>query len=305
MEVIDRIKDFFNKDDIGEPPWEYHFLQNLPESEYPKYLTKLYYYKTGEKLDLKNPKTFNEKIQWLKLYDATPLKRDLTDKVKVRDYVREKIGEKYLKPVLQICNSFDEIDFDKLPNSFIMKCNHGCKWHYIVKNKEQYLSVKKLVDITRKQMTGWLEQEYWPWGGFEMQYKGIEPKIIIEHFLIDENNFLEELEITCFNSEPKIFAKMSNKNREVLMFDQNYKPIDFKFGSKFSIIEGKADDILKQAVKHSKVLCQSFKLIRVDWIICNKQLYFNEMTFSPLSGFGIFEQIWNKKLGEYLNLILN
>ena len=97
------------QDNIGEPPWNYYFLQNLPEKEYPRYLAKLFYLNTGEKLplrhgviDKKKLKTFNQKIQWIKLNGVTDLMRDCTDKVKVRDYVKEKIGEEYLKPVLQI-----------------------------------------------------------------------------------------------------------------------------------------------------------------------------------------------------------
>ena len=90
------------QDGIGEPPWEYAFLYNLSESEYPKYLAKIFKYRTGKNLNLKHPKTFNEKIQWIKLYGVTDLMRKCTDKVAVRDYVKNKIGEEYLKPVLQI-----------------------------------------------------------------------------------------------------------------------------------------------------------------------------------------------------------
>ena len=162
------------QDKIGEPPWEYDFLLNLPESEYPKYLAKIFKYRTDEDLPLKRKhgnfvidkkrcKTFNQKIQWIKLYGVTDLMRQCTDKVAVRDYVREKIGEEYLKPVLQICDSFNEIDFAKLPNAFVMKCNHGCKWQYIIKNKEEFLNTPQLFEHVKKQMTGWLEQEFFTW----------------------------------------------------------------------------------------------------------------------------------------------
>ena len=90
----------FTKNDIGEPPYDYDLLINLKESEYPKYLKKMFYNITGKKLNLRHPKTFNEKIQWIKLYDSTPLKTQLTDKVLVRDWVKDKIGDEYLKPVL-------------------------------------------------------------------------------------------------------------------------------------------------------------------------------------------------------------
>ena len=237
-------------------------MQTLPESEYPKYLAKIFNYRTGEKLplcfdfrkkawiiDKKKCKTFNQKIQWLKLYGITDLMRNCTDKVKVRDFVKETIGEEYLKPVLQIIpnntsvianhNSilggeaiqekrslitmsenketksinlpdcrvaqiaavprlrfpkfqfrenwvlaeyndgelddvstyFDKINFDKLPKAFVIKTNHGCKWQYIIKDKNEFLKNKRLFEETRKQITGWLEQEYWIWGGFELQYR--------------------------------------------------------------------------------------------------------------------------------------
>ena len=260
------------QDEVGEPPWDYNFLQNLPESEYPKYLKKIFKYRTGENLNLKHPKTFNEKIQWIKLYGITQLMRDCTDKVKVRDYVRERIGEEYLKPVLQIipnntsvianhdsilggeairrnlrkgetrvnegiaydsdsevcdlperqqiqrqeevkqetgnensrikpkfqnvdCRGtqnvvvprndgalvfidndnknndittyFDQIDFDKLPDSFVIKTNHGCKWQYIIKNKNEFLKNKRLFELVKKNMTSWLEQDYSFWAGLK------------------------------------------------------------------------------------------------------------------------------------------
>ena len=259
MNIFEKWKQGFQwtkfQDGIGNPPWDYYFLQNLDEKEYPKYLAKLFYLNTGEKLPLlkewnfksrewsykinkKKCKTFNQKIQWLKLYDATPLKSMCTDKVVVRDYVREKIGEEYLKSVLQIipenkagkctviarnndissdeaiqkevkqqtvdenlgnrqsksrldCRAdikmsssarndrelddvttyFDKIDFDKLPNSFVIKCNHGCKWQYIIKNKNEFLNTKPLFELVKRNITGWLEQDFSFWGGFEMQYR--------------------------------------------------------------------------------------------------------------------------------------
>ena len=262
------LKQYFNilkKNDIGEPPWNYYFLLNLEESEYPKYLAKLFYLNTGEKLDLKHPKTFNQKIQWIKLYGVTDLMKKCTDKVTVREYVREKIGEEYLKPVLQvipptskalicppcgesgslepkggieqnynkdgnandinflrntppypakavlspqggqICedfsldvsNYFDQIDFDKLPNAFVIKCNHGCKWHFIIKNKVEFTNTPKLINIVKEQLTGWLEQSYFVFGMFEFQYKNIQPKIIIEKLLRNSEYTNEDLEIFC------------------------------------------------------------------------------------------------------------
>ncbi len=268
------LKNFLKKDGIGEPPWEYDFLYNLPESEYPKYLAKIFNYRTGEKLPLrfdfgkkawvidKNKcKTFNQKIQWLKLYDSTPLKRDCTDKIKVRDYVKEKIGEEYLKPVLQICDSFDEIDFDKLPNSYVIKCNHGCKWQYMIKNKKEFLNTKPIFELAKRNMIGWLEQEFWAWNGFELQYKGIEPKILIESLLRDEiNKNSEEIQFYCFNEIPKFIVRL--QDRYISLYDENLNIIDNVLIENDIQINKPVDDLLNQSLVLSKDLSENFSFVR-------------------------------------------
>ncbi len=334
------IFDFIKKDIISEPQWNYDFLPTLEEREYPKYLAKLFYIKTGEELPLlkewsfksgewsckinkKKLKTFNQKIQWIKLYGITPLMRDCTDKVKVRDYVRDCIGAEYLKPVLSeesgvrsnnlnfslsTLNSplFDKIDFDKLPDSFVIKCNHGCKWHYIIKNKNKYLKNKRLVDITRRNITGWLEQDYSFWCGFELNYRGIEPKILIEPLLREEiNTNPREIEVYCFNSQPKIFVNVKYKQkREICYYDENFNFIDLLLhpDGNNKIIKEKADDILYRTIDLSSRLSKDFSFVRVDWLIYHNKLYFNELTFTPYSGFIKFDKKWNLKLGSKINL---
>ena len=384
------------QDEIGEPPWEYNFLYNLPEREYPKYLAKIFNYRTGEKLplkwDFKNQawiidknkcKTFNQKIQWLKLYGVTPLMRNCTDKVKVRDYVKEKIGEEYLKPVLQIipndtsvianhnsilggeaireevkqvirnensgikpefqnvdCRGtekavvprndrepndfstyFDQIDFDKLPQAFVIKCNHGCKWQYRIKKKDDFLSNNLLIDIVKRNMTGWLEQEYWCFEGFEMQYRvshrvkppignlgaqtrlcdGIEPKILIEEFIPESS----VIEIYCFNEIPEIIAYIKNTNDSkisVYRNDFSYCDLVLKKEDKEHITKIPVDKFLKQAVDLSKKLSKGFIFVRVDFIVYQNKLYFEELTFTPYSGFSDFGNKWEMKLGEFIKI---
>lgn len=295
----------FKKEDIGEPPYDYDFLINLDEREYPKYLKKMFYNMTGKKLNLKHPKTFNEKIQWLKLYDLTPLKTKLTDKVLVRDWVKEKIGENYLKPVLWIGEKFDDIPFEKLPENFIIKANHGCKWHYIIKNKNEFLNNDVLIKIVKSHFDGWMQQTFFPWAGFEMQYKEITPKILIESLLCDIiNEKPEEIEVYCFNGKPKIFQRIKySYPRIVTVFDENYKNLDLKFMHDYVLEPYNADENIKLAVELSKKLSKDFKLARVDWLINKSQLYFNEITFTPFSGFYKFEdEKWNFKLGNMLDL---
>ena len=302
------IFNFLTKDDIGEPPWEYYFLQNLDKKEYPRYLAKLFKLNTGENLPLKYDfklknwvidknkcKTFNQKIQWIKLHGVTDLMRKCTDKVAVRDYVREVIGEQYLKPVLQIITSgeiyncdvmpdtfaqlsndeiiieleknktlkqvqgdrntevlFDKIDFDKLPDSFVIKCNHGCKWQYIIKNKEKFLKNLQLYEYVKRQMTGWLEQEWFVWGGFELNYKGIKPKILIEKLLREEiNTQSKTVQFYCFNGNIKFVIELFGNNQTCL-YDEKLNIIDDILSCSDMKINIKAEEIIYNAYNLSK-----------------------------------------------------
>ena len=380
-----KIFNFLHKNDVGEPPWDYYFLQNLDEKEYPRYLAKLFYLNTGEKLpllhgviDKKRCKTFNQKIQWIKLYGVTDLMRDCTDKVKVRDYVKEKIGEEYLKPVLQIipsCHSenlenpngnsvdfqvvqnlintkskeekmlkhacinaeiqnekinktavqhdnlpvdftskptdvyFDRINWNKLPNSFVIKCNHGCKWQCIIKNKEEFLQNKRLFELTKQQITGWLEQDYSFWGGFELNYRNIEPKILIEPLMREEINIpLEDIHVYCFKGEPKIIVKFYN-TKEMSIWNENLNSINDIFVSKNLIIKDintltkQMFVLLNEILRLSKQLSKDFNFLRCDWVIYQNKLYFEELTFTPYSGFMKFKTQKNGlEIGEMLNL---
>ncbi len=304
--IINYLKNLISKDEkIEEPPYDYNFIINLEESEYPKYLKKFFFYATGKNLNLKHPKTFNEKIQWLKLYDSTPLKTQLTDKVLVRDWIKEKIGEQYLKPVLWIGKTFDEIPFEQLPDKFIIKANHGCRWNYKIKNKELLLKNEVLFKIIRKRMNEYINISFFPFAGFELQYKDIKPQIIIEELLLEDvNSKPQEIEIYCFNGIPQIFQKIKyDENAEVSVFNNKYENINLKFLNSYILKKEAADDKLKQAVSLSEKLSKDFKLVRVDWLLYKDQLYFNEMTFTPFSGHYFFEDnSWNYKLGDMLNL---
>lgn len=304
--IIEYLKNIIsNSEKIEEPPYDYDFIINLSEKEYPKYLKKFFFFITGKNLNLKNPKTFNEKIQWLKLYDSTPIKTKLTDKVLVRDWVKEIIGEKFLKPVLWIGKTFDDIPFDTLPEKFIIKANHGCRWNYKIKKKDLFLKNELLFKIVRKKMNEYMDISFFPFAGFELQYKDIKPQIIIEELLLENvNERPQEIEIYCFNGKPKIFQKIKyDNNAEVSVYNENYENIDLKFLHSYRIVNTPADELLKEAVMLSEKLAKDFKLVRVDWLIYRNQLYFNEMTFTPFSGHYFFEDnSWNYKLGNMLNL---
>ncbi len=304
--MLDKIIKMFDKTNhIPDPPYDYEFMMKLPENEYPEYLKKLYFYKTAKKLDLKNPKRFEEKIQWIKINDNLPIKTLLTDKVLVRDWIQKKIGSEYLKPVLWIGRSFDDIPFSSFPNSFMLKTNHGCRWNYAVKDKEKFIQNKVLFEIVKKRINDWLNVSFFPFGGFELQYKNIIPQIMVEELLREDSSEMPmELEIYCFNDHPQIFQKIIHDSpAKVCIFNDKYENIDLKFSREHIFINDSADELLKQAVDLSKILCKGFKLVRVDWLIYKNKLYFNEMTFTPYSGFYSFPDPKDDlKLGRMLKL---
>ena len=197
--------------------------KNMDEKDLPELLKKWYKKRTGRELNLENPKSFNEKIQWLKLYDNSPLKTKLADKYLVREWIKENLGEEYLIPLLGVYDSFDEIDFDKLPDKFVLKANHGCAWNIIVKDKQKFDKKK-----AKKKFDKWMKRNYALKAGFEMQYKDIPPKIVAEAFIQDSKGELNDYKVLCFNGEPKFIwidqGRFSNRTENIYDTEWNLQP---------------------------------------------------------------------------------
>lgn len=263
------------------------YLSSVPAEHYQVVLARIFERNTGEKLDFKSPKTFNQKIQWLKLNDNLEIKSELTDKVKVRDWVKDKIGEEYLKPVLYVCDKFDEIPFSELPQKFIIKTNHGCKWHFTIKDKDRFLSEQRVYNLVKNKFNDWLNLSFTYFAGFELQYENIVPKLIVEPLLCDANCTSPiDIQVFCFNGKPKIYEVVTNSDpRMSTIYNEDFSESDIKFFKKGIYIHQPVSEKVKQAAELSKILCKEFKFVRVDWIVCDNKLYFNEMTFTPQSGF--------------------
>jgi len=281
----------------------YKKIKYAPESKYPEILSNWFYENTNEKLNLDKPKTFNEKIQWLKLYDSTPLKTKLTDKYQVRDWVKEKIGEQYLIPILGVYDNFDEIDFDILPNRFVIKTNHGCGFNIIIKNKDLIIKeqIKYMIEY-------YLSINYAFWSGLELQYKDIIPKIIIEQYIEDENGQLNDYKIICFNSEPKYIwidtERQTNHKRNIYDLNWNLLPVALGYPNDEQII--KPPENLSEMIRIAKILCKDFYHVRVDLYSIKNNIYFGELTFTSGSGIEKFtpkscDLIW----GDLININLN
>lgn len=259
---------------------DYDYYKNLPEDRYPEELAEWYQKKTGKYLNLNNPKTFNEKIQWLKLYDSTPLKTQLADKYLVRDWVKEKIGEEYLIPLLGVWDKYEDIDFEKLPNKFVLKATHGSGWNIIVKDKSSFN-----IEHGKQEMNKWMDLDYAFVFGLELHYKNMTPKIIAEQYIENMNDLLD-YKVLCFHGEPACIwvdtQRSSDHRRDFYNLQWEHLPVSQKYKNSDSVIE--APKNLNKMIEFSKILSKDFMHVRVDFYEIDDQLYFGEMTFTSSSG---------------------
>ena len=261
---------------------DYEYYSSLSPSRYPRELKRWYKRVTGKKLNLRAPKTFNEKIQWMKLYDATPLKTRLADKYLVREWVKEKIGEEYLVPLLGVWDSFDEIDFDALPDRFVLKANHGSAWNIIVKDKSTFdrEAAKAKFDV-------WMKTNFAFKVGFEMHYLNIPPKIIAEQYM-ENLDQLYDYKVWCSDGKPNFIwvdtDRFTGHKRTVFSLDWERLPFRMK-----DVLPMDTRDIpkpvnLSKMIEFSRIMCQDFAQVRIDFYEVEGKLYFGEMTFTSGSG---------------------
>ena len=286
--------------------FEYKLCKYMPEEKYPEYLKDWYYEKTGEELNLKNPQTFNEKLQWLKLYDSTPFKTMLADKYLVRDWVKEKIGEEYLIPLLGVWENFDDIDFDKLPDKFVLKTNHGSGWNMIIKDKSKFNKQQAKYKFDK-----WMHTNFAYVYGFELHYKNIKPLIIAEKYLETEDGDLKDYKFLCFNGEVKYVWVDKDRycGHKRNIYDTNWNLLDKK------IAEGHIYDnfapcekpyTYEKMLQFAKILSQNINFVRVDFYEHNQKLYFGEMTFTSASGLHVYSPAtFNYELGSLIDLTNN
>ena len=191
-------------------------LHNLPRENYPQVLKSLYRMRMGKELDLDNPKTYTEKIQWLKLYDSTPLKTRLSDKYAAREWLENKIGTGHLTPLIGAWDNFDDINFDDLPDRFVLKCNHGSGMNYFVPNKNK-LNMRE----ARENINAWLAADY-GMTQLELSYSNIKRKIIAEEYIDELADDIVLYRIYCFDGEPKFIRTSSHWTDGHHMFRQKF-----------------------------------------------------------------------------------
>ena len=262
-------KKFFHEKEI-----DYDFCLNLNPKKYSKYLMKIFEKKMGYRFNLKKTETINEIIQYLKIYDNIPIKSLLTDKTKSGDYVYNLLNnKKIIKEVYGIYNSIDEVDFDKLPDKFIIKINNSCFANITVLNKIKLTEKYKvhIIDYYNYKQ----KKKYAFINGFELQYQNIPAKIIVERLYPK----VEEYQVLCTDGKP-IFIVHTNENEGIY----NYV---FNLDEKENIIEEvQIKNKLKEIIEYAKILSKNFILVRIDFMLVNKQYwFFQEFTFTPYSGY--------------------
>lgn len=266
------------------------------------YLRILYQVENGRKLNLKRPKLFTEKIQWLKLYDRNPIYTQMADKIVAKDYVKRKIGEQYIIPTLKVWNTPKDIDINILPNKFVMKCNHNSGGIIICEDKNK-LDEKYI----KKSMERAFKQKYYI-RGREWAYKYITPHILVEKFMEDEEiKGLNDYKFYCFNGTPKFCQVIADRyqNETIDFYDMNWSKMEFTGLSchNRSKKTHQKPEAFEEMKKISKKLAEGTKFVRVDLYFINKKVYFGEMTFYPSSGFGFFDpKKWDRKLGDMLRI---
>lgn len=251
------------------------------------------------KCNLKNPQTLNEKICWLKLFDypANSLVIQCSDKYEVRNYVKEKIGETYLVPLLGCWKNAEEIDFEQLPYKFILKCNHGCAYNIIVSDKN-----KINAEHIKKVLNKWLREDFSLFN-VEPQYHAIKRKIICEKHLGDD---LVDYKFFCMNGKIRFYYISSGLlddhtagMRHYLADDTDapfqrtyYKNVDFHLSDKLNELKALAEK-----------LAEDFLFVRVDFLLAGDKIYFSELTYTPGGGYNTHEpQEEFDKMGQFLKI---
>ena len=279
------------------------FYRNLSDR---KYLERFYKAHMHQTLNLEAPKTFNEKLQWLKLHDRKQEYTKMVDKIGAKEYVSKLLGEEYIIPTLGVWDSFDDIDFSNLPDQFVLKCAHGSGDLVICHDKSK-LDIQEI----KKRMTIYLKREYYYYGR-EWPYKNVKPRIFAEQYMCDSENDqsnLTDYKIFCFHGVPKFVMTVRDRakgkgNAMHRFYDTewNIQDLDLDYRNEKKIPEPKPEN-LDRMLEIATILSKEIKHLRVDLYRINGKIFFGEMTFYHMSGVETFvPNEWDLKLGEYLNI---
>lgn len=257
----------------------------------------------GYWMDFDNPKTYNEKLQWLKLHDRRPGYTQMVDKAGVKEYVAQRIGEQYIIPTIGVWNRPEDIPWNKLPNQFVAKVTHDSGGIVICKDKAQLNTAFAIAKLSEA-----LKQDYYAVSR-EWPYKQVKRRVIVEQYMVDESGYeLKDYKFFCFNGEPKmlfIATDRENPNEETKFdfFDMDFNLLPFTNGHEHAAKTPTKPKGFDTMVELARKLSEGIPHVRVDFYDINGQVYFGELTFFHWSGFVPFEpKEWDYKIGELLAL---
>lgn len=271
----------------------------LPDKIYLKILYKIL---VGKKLDLRNPKTFNEKLQWLKLYDRKLEYIQMVDKYEAKNYVAKIIGKKYIIPTLGKWDKFEDIDFSKLPNQFVLKCTHDSGGLVICKDKSKFN-----INEAKRKINNSLKRNYF-YSGREWPYKQVRPRIIAEEYIKEDGKEeLTDYKLMSFNGKVRITFTCTNrysqKGMNITFFNNDWEKLPFKRKYPSSNANINKPETFKTMIELAEKLSAGVPFLRVDFYEVNGKIYFGELTFYPGSGFEKFEpEEWDYNLGKWIKL---
>ncbi|MBE6949083.1 MAG: glycosyl transferase [Ruminococcaceae bacterium] len=266
------------------------------------YIRKRYREEFGEKLNLKDPVTFNEKLQWLKLYDRNPLYTQLVDKYRVREYIAQKLGEEYLIPLLWVGDDPDDIDFDTLPDQFVLKCNHNSGKGMCICRDKSTLNYTEVRNELRKglQENFYLNSREWP-------YKNVHRKIICEQYMKDGSGTegLTDYKFFCFNGAAKIMYISNDFSKEPRtdFFDMDFNHLSIRIKDPPADIAPQKPEHFEKMKQFAEILSKDIPHLRVDFYLIKGKIYVGELTFYHSAGFArITPDEWNLQMGEWIKL---
>lgn len=271
--------------------------KKLSTDQYEQEISKQYQQRIGHELNWNKLDTYTEKMQWEKLYDKDPRKSELTDKYKVRRWVADRIGEEYLIELLGVWDCFEDIDFSKLPDSFVLKTNHGSGTNVIVKDKAK-LNLKE----TKRKFKDWLDTDF-GYKSLELHYADISPrKIIAEKYIETDKGELQDYKFLCFSGKPYYcwvdMGRYSNHTRNVYNLNWEPQPWNQEAYAHYEKPIEKPKNFEKM-VKIAEILAEGFAHVRVDLYNVDGKVYFGEMTFTNGGGFDrIIPAKYDKVLGD-------
>jgi hypothetical protein len=253
-----------------------------------------------KKLDLSAPVTFNEKLQWLKLYDRKPEYSDMVDKAEAKRVVANLIGEQHIIPMLGIWEKFDDIDFNQLPDKFVLKTTHGCGGVIICKDKSKFdiAAVKKEIGFSYK-------YNYFAYGR-EWPYKSLKPRIIAEQLMVDESGVeLKDYKFFCFGGEPKALFVATDRPHDTRFdfFDLEFNHLPFTNGHENATKKIHKPLNFELMIEIARKLSQGIPHVRVDLYNINGKVFFGELTFFHWGGMVPFvPEEWDYTFGNWINL---